>query len=84
MKAQYGIADCDRYNFDETGFMIGMIEPSVMVTRAERKGRRKRFNLVIENGLQLYTALTGKVGACRHISCSKVNIISPAGTPKPT
>ena len=41
MKAKYSILDCDFYNFDETGFMIGMIEPSMVITRAERKGRRK-------------------------------------------
>ena len=42
MKAKYGIVDCDLYNFDETGFMIGMIEPTMIVTRAERTGRRKK------------------------------------------
>src|SRR5436305_10259834 len=42
IKAQYGIQDCDIWNFDETGFMIGVISPSMVVTRADRKGRRKK------------------------------------------
>ena len=25
MRGKYGIQDCDFYNFDETGFMMGMI-----------------------------------------------------------
>ena len=43
MKAKYGIADCDLYNFDETGFMIGIMESIMIVTRAERKGRSKKL-----------------------------------------
>ena len=34
MRAKYGIQDCDFYNFDETGFMIGVICPVIVVTRA--------------------------------------------------
>jgi hypothetical protein len=41
MRAKYGIQDADLYNFDETGFMMGMITPSMVVTRAERSGRAK-------------------------------------------
>lgn len=41
MKAKYGILDCDFYNFDETGFMMGMICPAMVVTHAERRGRGK-------------------------------------------
>jgi hypothetical protein len=42
IKAKYGIQDCDIWNFDETGFMIRVISPSMVVTRADRKGRRKK------------------------------------------
>ena len=42
MNAKYGIADWDLYNFDETGFMIGKIESSMIVARADRKGRSKK------------------------------------------
>jgi len=35
MRAKYGILDCDFYNFDETGFMMGIICPSMVVTRAD-------------------------------------------------
>ena len=43
MKAKHGIADCDLYNFDETGFIIGIITFSMIVARAERKGRGKKI-----------------------------------------
>ena len=41
MRAKYGIQDCDFYNFDETGFMIDVICSSMVVTRADRRGRGK-------------------------------------------
>ena len=41
MRAKYGIHDCDFYNFDETGFMMGVICVSMVVTRADRLGRGK-------------------------------------------
>lgn len=39
--AKYGISDTDVYNFDETGFMMGVISPGIVVTSAERRGRPK-------------------------------------------
>ena len=41
MRAKYSIDDRDIYNFDETGFMIGVIRPSMIVTYKDREGRRK-------------------------------------------
>ncbi|APA14283.1 hypothetical protein sscle_12g090530 [Sclerotinia sclerotiorum 1980 UF-70] len=41
MRAKYGILDCDFYNFDETGFMMGIISAAMVVTDAERRGRGK-------------------------------------------
>jgi hypothetical protein len=41
MRAKYGIVDSDFYNFDETGFMMGIIAPAMVVTRADRRGRGK-------------------------------------------
>jgi hypothetical protein len=41
MRAKYGILDCDFYNFDETGFMMGMIRPGMVVTRSDRVGKPK-------------------------------------------
>jgi hypothetical protein len=43
MQAKYGIQDCDFYNFDETGFMMGVICSSMVVTRADRSGRGKKI-----------------------------------------
>jgi hypothetical protein len=37
--AKYGILQDDIYNFDETGFQMGVISTSKVVTRSERKGR---------------------------------------------
>ena len=37
--------DCDFYNFDETGFMIGVICASMVVTRADRRSRGKAIQL---------------------------------------
>jgi hypothetical protein len=41
IKAQYGIADDDVYNFDETGFMMGIISTAMVVTTSEGRGRAK-------------------------------------------
>lgn len=42
IKAKYGIQDCDIYNFDETGFMMGQICGHMVVTGSERRGRSKK------------------------------------------
>ncbi|KAK1843585.1 transposase [Colletotrichum chrysophilum] len=41
MMAKYGINNEDLYNFDETGFMMGVITGSMVVTRADRHGKAK-------------------------------------------
>ncbi|KAJ6258426.1 hypothetical protein Dda_2933 [Drechslerella dactyloides] len=41
VKAKYGIADDDIYNFDETGFAIGMISTTTVVTGAETRDKAK-------------------------------------------
>jgi len=38
-RAKYGVEDKDIYNFDETGFMMGVISTSKVITGSERKGR---------------------------------------------
>lgn len=43
MRTKYGIQDCDFYNFDETGFMMGVICSSMVVTRTDRRGRGKQL-----------------------------------------
>jgi hypothetical protein len=35
MKAKYGILDDDMYNFDESGFMMGVIANKLVVTGSE-------------------------------------------------
>jgi len=39
--AKYGIGSNDLYNFDETGFLMGMIRSGMVVTGAERRGNPK-------------------------------------------
>jgi DDE superfamily endonuclease len=41
VKAKYGIQDEDTYNFDETGFMMGVIGTELVVTGTERRNRPK-------------------------------------------
>ena len=40
-KAHYGIVDDDVYNFDETGFMMGIIATAMVVTTSESRGKAK-------------------------------------------
>ena len=42
MKAKYGILDEDTYNFDETGFMMGIITPTMVVTTLDGRSRAKQ------------------------------------------
>jgi hypothetical protein len=39
--AKYGIPEADMYNFDETGFLMGVIATMMVVTNAERQGKPK-------------------------------------------
>jgi hypothetical protein len=41
VKAKYGILDDDVYNFDETGFIMGMIFPGIVVTTSDGRGKAK-------------------------------------------
>jgi hypothetical protein len=38
-RVAYGILDCDTYNFDETGFMMGVAATSKVVTSSDTIGR---------------------------------------------
>ena len=40
-KAKYGILDDDIYNFDETGFMMGIIFAGMVVTTSDGRGKAK-------------------------------------------
>lgn len=39
--AKYGILDNDVYNFDETGFIMGIIFASIVVTTSDGRGKAK-------------------------------------------
>lgn len=38
-KAKYGITDHDTYNFDKTGFQMGIVSQQKVVTEPERRHR---------------------------------------------
>jgi hypothetical protein len=42
MKRDHGILDEDTYNFDETGFMMGRIQPGMVVTASDRRNNPKK------------------------------------------
>ena len=55
IRAKYDILDCDFYNFDETGFMTGMIQPKMVVTRTDQVGKPKAIQPRMGGGdLQYY------------------------------
>jgi hypothetical protein len=41
MRQKYGIQDYDLYNFDETGFIIGIIYNSIAIIRSDRRNKNK-------------------------------------------
>jgi hypothetical protein len=43
--AKYGVVNADVYNFDETGFMMGIIATAIVVTSAERRVNAKLVQL---------------------------------------
>jgi hypothetical protein len=43
MRAKYGIQDEDFYNFDKTGFIMGVICAAMVVIRSDRRGRSKQL-----------------------------------------
>ena len=43
MKAKYGIADEDTWNFDESGFIMGKISSQLVVTGSEKPGKQKKL-----------------------------------------
>jgi hypothetical protein len=42
-KAKYGILDEDTHNFDETGFMMGMISAQMVFTGSEKRSNPKKI-----------------------------------------
>ncbi|EGU85277.1 hypothetical protein FOXB_04208 [Fusarium oxysporum f. sp. conglutinans Fo5176] len=57
--AKYGIRSDDIWNFDETGFMMGMISTGKVVTSAERRGRPKS----VQPGSREWVTVVEAIGA---------------------
>jgi hypothetical protein len=51
-KATYSIKEEDTYNFDKSGFMMGMISPRAVVTGSERWDGQRVFSKAIKSGKQ--------------------------------
>src|SRR5438034_638318 len=52
-KAKYGITNNNTYNFDESGFMMGVISTGAVVTGSERRNRPKQ----VQPGNQEWTTV---------------------------
>ena len=59
MKAKFGIIDEDTYNFDETGFMIGVIKSQLVVTGIHRLGKPK----LVQQGNQTQRTMNQGISA---------------------
>jgi hypothetical protein len=59
MKAKYGILNNDIYNFDEAGFMMGVISTRAVVTRSDRQGRPK----IVQQGNREWTTTIQGINA---------------------
>jgi hypothetical protein len=60
MVAKHGILEEDIYNFDETGFAMGLIATSKVVTGAERRGRPKLVQPGNREWVTVIDAINGK------------------------
>lgn len=58
-KAKYGILDQDTFNFDETGFMMGVISSQLVVTGAHRRGKAK----LVQPGSRVWTTVIQGINA---------------------
>jgi hypothetical protein len=59
IKVKYGILDKDTYNFDETGFIMGVITSQLVITGSERHGKRKG----IQPGNREWTTVINSINA---------------------
>jgi hypothetical protein len=58
-KVKYGILDEDTYNFDESGFMMGVISTGAVVTGSERRGRPK----TVQQGDREWASIIASINA---------------------
>jgi hypothetical protein len=58
-KAKYGIQDNDMYNFDESGFMMGVIGSQLVVTATERREKPK----LVQPGNREWVTVIQSIGA---------------------
>ena len=66
MRAKYGVSDCDFYNFDETGFMMGLFAQQWLLHVQIDVAEARQFSQAIGNGLQQLLVSMAKVGVFLH------------------
>ena len=78
IKAKYGIADEDTYNFDKSGFLMGKITSQLVVTGSEKPGKTKKLQPGDREWVTLVQGVgaTGKVIPPFIIFAGKVLILS--------
>jgi len=59
IKEKYGILNEDTYNFDETGFIMGVITSQLVITGSERRGKRK----AVQPGNREWTTVINSINA---------------------
>jgi hypothetical protein len=58
-KAKYDILDEDTYNFDESGFMMGVISTGAVVARSERRDRSR----IVQQGDRKLASIIASINA---------------------
>lgn len=82
MRNKCGILDCDLYKFDETGFMMGVICPSMVITRSDRRGKSKTAQPENREWTTTLPASVVTVSTSPHFCSSKAPTTWPVGTPR--
>ncbi|KAF1969220.1 hypothetical protein BU23DRAFT_477671, partial [Bimuria novae-zelandiae CBS 107.79] len=55
-KAKYGIADDDTYNFNKTGFIIGVIQGQIVFTGSKKQSNLKKMKgSILDRAAKHYT-----------------------------
>lgn len=78
--AKYGVLEEDIFNFDETGFQMGVISTSKVITSSDRKGRPRTKQPGNRKWVTAIEAIGAKGQATLHLSSLMVSFIKQHGT----
>lgn len=68
LQEKYGILHEDMYNFDETGFMMGVISSQMIVSSSEEPGERKRVQPGNGEWVAVIQGVKATGWACAYVS----------------